>query len=296
MRAFVRRELATGSARCNAETGHYWNARAVSNHEVRIDGEIVRKRYLRTGRAEPVREWSALVLLNTHAPGLAPRPLACETNPQTVVMSRVAGAPLDTVLTPELTLKMVDSYRTLYAVPVQPNIPVRYVDPGAFVRNNIEWIEEERTRTDVRGVVRKALTASREWHADAPSGIKEIRDPVLAQGDANVDNMLWDGSRVRLIDFEGFGVGDLAFEVADLVEHVSSRLHGLRDPQAVIAGFDLRPPQSLRVEQYRVVLATFWLLMVLPGNPGHGRNPESSDEIQAAHLLNLLSRQRPPRT
>ena len=54
--------------------------------------------------------------------------------------------------------------------------------------------------------------------------------------------MLWDGSRVRLIDFEGFGVGDLAFEVADLAEHISSRLHGLRDPEAVIAALSSARP------------------------------------------------------
>jgi hypothetical protein len=50
---------------------------------------------------------------------------------------------------------------------------------------------------------------------------------------------------VRLIDFEGFGVGDLAFEVADLAEHVSARLGGLRDPDALIAGFDLDPARLL---------------------------------------------------
>ncbi len=128
------------------------------------------------------------------------------------------------------------------------------------------------------------------WHADPPLGIDEIRDPVIAQGDGKVDNMLWDGSRVRLIDFEGFGVGDLAFEVADLVEHISSRLRGLRDPEAVIAGFELSPARLERVEAYRIVLATFWLLMVLPGNPGHGLNPEGSAELQAVHLLDLLGR------
>ena len=100
--------------------------------------------------------------------------------------------------------------------------------------------------------------------------------------------MLWDGSRVRLIDFEGFGVGDLAFEVADLVEHISSRLRGLRDPDAVIVGFELSPARLERVAAYRIVLATFWLLMLLPSNPGHGLNPEGSAELQAVHLLDLL--------
>jgi aminoglycoside phosphotransferase (APT) family kinase protein len=262
----------------------------VSDHDVTIDGEVVRKRYRRTHRGEPAREWAALVLLDEHAPGLAPRPLAHETDPPVVVMSRVPGDPLDTVLTPDLLTAMVEAYRTLFAVPVQPDTPRRHWHPGAFLRNNVEWLEEEHTRTDLPDVVRRALAAARTWHADPPLGIDEIRDPVSAQGDGKVDNMLWDGSRVRLIDFEGFGVGDLAFEVADLVEHISSRLRGLRDPEAVIAGFELSPARRERVEAYRIVLATFWLLMLLPGNPGHGLNPEGSAGLQGMHLLDLLGR------
>ena len=46
---------------------------------------------------------------------------------------------------------------------------------------------------------------------------------------------------MRLDDFEGSGVGDLAFEVADLAEHISARLRGLRDPEAIVAGFELSP-------------------------------------------------------
>ena len=259
-------------------------------HEVTIDRDVVRKRYRRTSRGEPWREWAALVLLDEHAPDLAPRPLAREDDPPVVVMSRVAGRPVDTVLTPTLMTAVLAAYRTLFAVPVQPDTPLRHWHPSAFLRNNAEWIEEEHARTDLPDAVRRALGATRAWHADRPPGLDEIRDPVVAQGDGKVDNMLWDGTRVRLVDFEGFGVGDLAFEVADLAEHVSARLPGLRDPDVVVEGFDLDEDRLERVHAYRVVLATFWLLMLLPGNPGHGRNPAGSDEQQAVHLLALLDR------
>ena len=264
------------------------DAAAVSNHDVTIEGEVVRKRYRRTSRGEPEREWAALVLLDEHVPGLAPRPLSHETDPPVVVMSRVPGEPLDTVLTPVTLTAMIEAYRMLFAVPVPPTTPLRHRHPGAFFRNNVEWIEEEHTRTDLSDVVIRGLATARRWHTHPPPGIDEIRDPVIAQGDGKVDNMLWDGSRVRLIDFEGFGVGDLAFEVADLVEHISSRLPGLRDTNATIAGFKLDAVRSERVAAYRIVLATFWLLMILPGNPGHALNPEESAELQAVHLLGLL--------
>jgi aminoglycoside phosphotransferase (APT) family kinase protein len=260
----------------------------VSNHHVTIEGDVVRKRYRRTSRGEPVREWAALVLLDEHVPGLAPRPVAFEPEPPVVVMSRIPGEPLDRVLTPELLSAMLEAYRLLFAVPVHPDTPRRYWHPEAFLRNNAEWIEAERTRTDVPDVVRRALTVARNWHADPPLRIDEICDPVIAQGDGKVDNMLWDGARVRLIDFEGFGVGDLAFEVADLAEHVSARLGGLRDPGALIAGFDLDPARLERVAAYRIALATFWLLMLLPGSPGHDLNPQGSDRRQAVHLLSMF--------
>ena len=89
-------------------------------------------------------------------------------------------------------------------------------------------------------------------------------------------------------------MGDLAFEVADLVEHISARLRGLRDPEAIVAGFELSPAQLERVEAYRIVLASFWLLMILPGSPGHACNPEGSAELQAVHLVQLLGRDRSP--
>jgi aminoglycoside phosphotransferase (APT) family kinase protein len=261
----------------------------MSNHDVKIEGDVVRKRYRRTSRGEPEREWAALVLLDEHAPGLAPRPVAYESNPPTVVMSRVAGDPLDTLLTSELLSAMLEAYRTLFAVPVQPDTPLRYWHPEAFLRNNVDWIDEEHTRAGLPQPVRRALAIARQWHVDPPLAIDEIRDPVNAQGDGKVDNVLWDGARVRLVDFEGFGVGDLAFEVADLAEHISSRLRNLREPESVIAGFDLSTIQQQRVKAYRIVLATFWLLMLLPGNPAHNLNPEGSDVLQAMHLLGLLA-------
>ena len=89
-------------------------------------------------------------------------------------------------------------------------------------------------------------------------------------------------------------MGDLAFDVADLAEHISARLRGLRDPEAIVAGFELSPAQRERVEAYRIALATFWLLMILPGSPGHALNPEGSAELQAGHLVDLLGRDRSP--
>lgn len=260
---------------------------AVANSDLTIDDEVVRKRYSRTDRGQPEREWATLAWLHEHAPGLAPRPIVLESDPPALVMSRVAGEPLDAVLTAAQTTALTEAYRELFAVPAPAEMPLRFQHPAEFVANVVDWLGEVH-HIHHPSVVRRALVAAEKWHADAPAGIDEIRDRVVAQGDGNVANMLWDGHRVRLVDFEYAGVGDLAFEVADLVEHASSRLRRLLDPERVISGFELTPEQQGRVEAYRVVLATFWLLMLLPGNPGHGRNPEGSVERQSEHVLELL--------
>src|SRR5262245_59556183 len=45
---------------------------------------------------------------------------------------------------------------------------------------------------------------------------------VFGQGDTNLANFLWDGERVRIVDFEDSGLSDRAFELAVLVEHLSA--------------------------------------------------------------------------
>lgn len=264
-----------------------WQAVPVANHDLTIEADVVRKHYLRTDRDQVAREWSTLGWLQEHAPGLAPRPIAREADPPVLVMSRVAGEPLDSALTAPQTTAMVAAYRELFAVPMSPEMPLRFKHPVDFVADTTEWLGKV-SRGGLPDVVRRALEAADRWHVAAPHDLSGIQEPAVVQGDGNVANMLWDGSRVRLVDFEYAGIGDRSFEVADLVEHVSSRLRGLLAPEVVLAAFYLSPQQRSRVEGYRRLLATFWLLMLLPGSPGHGRNPVGSAERQAEHLLALL--------
>jgi thiamine kinase-like enzyme len=47
-------------------------------------------------------------------------------------------------------------------------------------------------------------------------------DVVLGQGDANLANFLWDGTQIRIVDFEDSGPSNRTFELAVLVEHLSA--------------------------------------------------------------------------
>jgi hypothetical protein len=54
--------------------------------------------------------------------------------------------------------------------------------------------------------------------------------------------------------------------------------------------FGLTAAEQVGVREYRRLYALFWLMLLLPGRPGHDRNPPGTLERQAARLLLLLER------
>jgi hypothetical protein len=138
-----------------------------------MSGDRVVKRFPRAdgGRAE--REWRALNLLAAHAPGLAPEPREADltaTEP-VVVMSRL------------------------------PGVPLRPGRPSALIDQVDEWGRTVRPRAV--GLVRQAVDAGlgRLAGSGLESGAPGEVRAVFGPGDGNLANYLWDGSRVRVVDF-----------------------------------------------------------------------------------------------
>lgn len=109
---------------------------------------------------------------------------------------------------------------------------------------------------------------------------------MLGHGDPNLANYLWDGTRIRIVDFEDAGVSDTAYELGTLVEHLSAR-----DTRwdGFLARFDVDEDRLLTA---RRVMAAFWLYLLLPTNPLTRRsrpNPPDAVERQAARLLSLMA-------
>jgi Ser/Thr protein kinase RdoA (MazF antagonist) len=111
---------------------------------------------------------------------------------------------------------------------------------------------------------------------------------VLGQSDGNLANFLWDGQRVRIVDFEDSGRSDRAFELAILVEHVSVWLRGKLDAGRFISMLDLSGAELRRAADFRRVAALFWLIYLRPGGPSSSRNPPGTLRRQADRLLTLL--------
>jgi thiamine kinase-like enzyme len=130
-----------------------------------------------------------------------------------------------------------------------------------------------------------AYDAAVDWWGGPDPTLLRTRPPVtvLGHGDANLANYLWDGRRVRIVDFEDATVSDPAAELANLVEHISAR-H--LDGAGFCARFDVDP---VRLLASRRLWAMFWLRLLLPGGPAERRNAPGTAERQARRLLDLLS-------
>jgi aminoglycoside phosphotransferase (APT) family kinase protein len=238
----------------------------------------VHKRYADWARGEHEREWHVLRIVHAARPGLVPAPLAADlgATPPWIAMSRLPGTPLGGSLSGEQIAALGAALRALWSVPVA-DLPLRRFAPAEA------W-----------DIISRRFDA-----ADRPGGIAGIafdraiaflsgpRLPagpasIVGHGDPNLANYLWDHGAVRIVDFEDAGRSDIAYELATLVEHVGARDTGW---DAFLAGFDVDPA---RLRSSRALVASQWLLMLLPGGAAAGRNPPEVLDRQAERLLALL--------
>lgn len=270
-----------------------------TSHHLRVDRETVTKTFRFWSRGEPDREWDGLTLLAEHAPGLAPVPLRREVRAgaPAVVMTRVPGVELgEAPLTVDETQALGAALRRLFDVPatVLTGLPDRISGASSGLGHLRARADEAR---DAPPEAAKAVDAARAWLADRARDerVRTNPDPVLGRADGNLANVLFDGRTCRLVDFEDCGISDPAYEVAELLEHVSARLPRLIDADALVRAVGLTDAQVERCTDYRRLFAIYWLLMLLPDGPAHHRNPPGSLADQSAHVLRLLEEHGPSR-
>jgi aminoglycoside phosphotransferase (APT) family kinase protein len=276
-----------------------WPAGALRllTHQISVDSErgVVVKRYVQYARGEPAREWRALRLLAEHAPGLAPEPLQADLYAEqpVVEMSLLPGAPLGGApLMPEQQSALVRALGQLWqSVPVERVIAVAgEYGNEAQLAHLVSDLIAEGPDMGADPLVQAAYGAGADWltWAVTVTGDPAGRQPVLGQGDGNLANFLWDGDRIRIVDFEDSGLSDRAFELAVLVEHISAWLGaGLRGDQFT-AAFDLAPAERARLADCRRLVALHWLLLLRPGSAASDRNPQGTLRLQAERLLALF--------
>jgi hypothetical protein len=256
----------------------------VLTHQVSVDParRIVIKRFIQARRGEPEREWRALTLLAEHAPGLAAEPILADlaANPAVIEMSLLpgeplGGRPLTTAQESALARAIGQLWQSVPVIEVTL-LPGESGNQAQLVREVSELAANGPYLGD-DSVVRAARSAGLDWlsWAVTPGGGFGLADsqvraarvagwpafpPVFGQGDANLANFLWDGDRVRMVDFEDSGPSDRSFELAVLVEHVSAWSESALDGERFVGAFDLSPAERVRLADWRRLAALFWLL------------------------------------
>ncbi|MFF7247089.1 phosphotransferase family protein [Embleya sp. NPDC008237] len=264
-----------------------------STHDIEFRDDVVVKRFRSRERAEPLREWRALGLLARYAPGLAPEPIRedLDGEPPVVVMSRLAGVPLrGRDLDRKQLQALAEAIGMLHdAIPTAEvvTLPACTWYPPVVEGKARAWSTGGRDLGSDPLVARAFESGCAwlsAWHTPPEPG-PGIR-PVFGLSDGNLANYLWDGTRVRLVDFEISGRSDRAFELAELVEHVSMWPAGTdADTEFLLSCFELTDPEIERLRDFRTLLSLVWLLMLLPDSPGYHRNPPGTLTRQAARLL-----------
>lgn len=264
-----------------------------STHTVTLHDDIVIKRFTGATRGDADREWAALVLLSTHAPGFAPAPLERDVAEGCILMSRLPGSSVSTQVrldAAQVSRVVAALERSLTAIPSDElaALPLRSGHPS-------EHLSTARTRLaalaphpdpEVERVRREALSVLSSKVLDPHVAPHE--PSAFGVGDFNLANFIDDGAEIRLVDFEDAGRSDRAVELADFVEHLSSRANPYpvwRDALGVEA---MGPHERLRYEATRIIAAISWLWLLFPGMPGDGRNPSGACASQAARLDGLL--------
>lgn len=252
----------------------------VHTHHLDYDGDVVTKRYVddKPGAAE--REWLALKLLAEYAPGLAPEPIAFEAGK--VTMTRIEGAPLRGLLTGAVHVAaMAAALTELYTAVPQHVLGTLQVRP--WQREAVtDWIRQRGAKWTPRDPqADRAVKEGMRWLETWRPGESGVR-PVFGAGDGNLANFLWDGTRVRIVDFEDSGRTDLAFELAELSEHVSMWVDGEVE---IAHRFELSGEEERRLRDCRKLHSLIWLFLLSHESP---RNPPGTFRRQVERVLRTL--------
>lgn len=249
-------------------------------HTLIFAASAVTKRYTSWERREPHREWAALRHIHRYAPGLVPRPIAADLDgvPPSVTMTLVPGQSMTGDLTPVHVRGLAVAICSLWSVPLDAAAIEPWRDDLPFARR----------LTDGRKPIEPTAAAAYDaalawWHGPDPE-LLSTRPAVTVLGhrDPNLANYLFDGHRVRIVDFEDAAISDPATELAILLEHLAVR-H--LDTDALRALLDV---DRQRLQAARRLWAMFWLSLLLPGGPAADRNPPGTARAQAERLLHLL--------
>lgn len=197
------------------------------------EGPICIKVYRLDARRRPDREWHALTLLAAHDVPSVPRPLWRDDDADSpaVGMTLVTGTALSDEAPDhhEAGLAgLIETWRHIHAVQIDgPLADFVRIDSAAHYVERITDIWAKQLADHRSDPLTPRLQALLDhWSKSGDRQIlAEPEPPTFSRGDANLLNWLHDSTtgKTACVDFEFSGTSDPAFDLADLVEHISAR-------------------------------------------------------------------------
>jgi Ser/Thr protein kinase RdoA (MazF antagonist) len=252
-------------------------------------GDACVKLYRVDERRRWEREWRALTFLAERGAGLAPRPLWFDPDgsPPAVVMERLTGDPLhERPIGPAELEALGEALSALHRAPGGDEYPTTVIGTPARFVEEVTLAAERLDGLVDDPLAGRSAARLRGWLAsDDRELLAAPAPPVFAHGDTNPANYLWDGRRVRFVDFEYAGRSDAAFDLGDLVEHVGAQPVAEEAWAPLLARFGLDAAGRRRLKAARRLAAHFWLTILW--RPALGR-PEDRIETQLRRVEQVL--------
>ncbi|WP_051102658.1 aminoglycoside phosphotransferase family protein [Parafrankia elaeagni] len=233
--------------------------------------EVCVKAYRFDDRQRAEREWRALSLLARHGVPNVPRPLWREQHEDrpVVAMTMLPGVSVPDLAEPAAReaalVGLAVTLCPIHDVPWETGFArLPRVDSAAhYVARLTEvWPGQLGARPDdpLTRDLRRLLGVWRD-SGDAEMLARPVAR-IFSRGDGNLVNWLWDSEVSRCVDFEFCGWSDLAFDAADLVEHISAREFDDRVWSAVVTALGIEGELMPRFRAAQRTCALRWLAVL----------------------------------
>jgi hypothetical protein len=234
------------------------------------DGPVCVKVYRVDDRRRAEREWLSLAFLVLHHVPSAPLPLWADPGPgQTAVgMTFLPGRPFPETGARQEPLRALAAVQRQYTeLPLPAELAgLERIDSASHYVHRIANIWAPVVSTRPRdALTRDLLQILGEWEESGDAEVlAEPARSIFSRGDSNLLNWLWAGTGIRVVDYEFAGYSDLAFDCADLTEHISSREAGIGDRawQEIVSLAGLADHDRRRFEAAQRTCALRWLAVL----------------------------------
>ncbi|ANN21169.1 hypothetical protein SD37_40025 [Amycolatopsis orientalis] len=192
------------------------------------DGEICLKLYSSGNHERAIREYQALLHLAESGITAAPQPLWHDPNPElpAVATTMLPGQAVPELDDPASALRsMVGVLAELSRVPVGLFADTPRVGAAKDIVHRLmgTWSGQLDDHAADRHTYDMRLLLDTWSECGAAATLLDPAPRAFSRGDSNLSNWLWDGTRVRVANWEFAGYSEAAYDAADIIEHPSSR-------------------------------------------------------------------------